>query len=208
MLTEHEKTLMRDSLHALRAGLPGFSTRRPQLTMMAAVAHTLAAVGGEGELADSSRRISVIEAGTGTGKTIGYLLPALVLAHVRGRKLVVSSSTVALQEQLLTKDLPALQCHLPFAFRTALVKGRRRYVCPAKLTGLTTQRPVVPEEGEPHRQDARPVRLEGRLAQAFARGSWSGDRDEWPGAIPDGLWHRLSTDRDGCVGARCAEYGR
>ncbi len=208
MLTEHEKALMRDSLHALRAGLPGFSTRHPQLAMMAAVAHTLAAVGGEGELADSSRRISVIEAGTGTGKTIGYLLPALVLAHVRGRKLVVSSSTVALQEQLLTKDLPALRRHLPFAFRTALVKGRRRYVCPAKLTGLAAQRPVVPEEVEPRRQDARPVRLEGRLAQAFARGCWSGDRDEWPGAISDGLWHRLSTDRDGCVGARCAEYGR
>lgn len=208
MLTEDEKALMRDCLHALRAGLPGFSSRRPQLQMMAEVAHTLAAIGTDGDAPAPARHIAVIEAGTGTGKTVGYLLPALVLARSRARKLVVSSSTVALQEQLIAKDLPALQRHLPFAFRCALAKGRRRYVCPAKLTGLDAQRPVAAADDRPARQEPQPVRLEGRLAQAFARGTWSGDRDAWPGAIPDGLWHRLSTDRDGCLGPRCTEYAR
>lgn len=208
MLTEEEKALMRDSLHALRAGLPGFSTRRPQLQMIAAVAHALAELGAGPEWAEPGDRIAVVEAGTGTGKTIGYLLPALVLAHLRGCKLVVSSSTVALQEQLATKDLPALQRHLPFAFRCALAKGRRRYVCPAKLVRLEAQRPVAATDGVQAPQEARPVRLVGRLEQAFSRGSWSGDRDDWPGAIPDGLWQRISTDREGCLGARCAEYAR
>lgn len=208
MLTDDEKALMRDSLHALRSGLPGFATRRPQLQMMATVAHALAQIGAEEQGPAPGYRIAVIEAGTGTGKTVGYLLPALVLARSRGRKLVVSSSTVALQEQLIAKDLPALQRHLPFAFRAVLAKGRRRYVCPAKLTGLDAQRPVPGAQTRPARKEPQPVRLEGRLAQAFARGSWSGDRDEWPGAIPDGLWHRLSTDRDGCLGASCKEYAR
>lgn len=208
MLTEEEKALMRDSLQALRASLPGFSTRRPQLQMMAAVAHALAQIGAAKDQAVPASRISVIEAGTGTGKTIGYLLPALVLAHLRGRKLVVSSSTVALQEQLFTKDLPALQRNLPFTFRCALAKGRRRYACPAKLVRLEAQRPIAADGAPPARQEARPVRLVGRLEQAFSCGSWSGDRDDWPGAIPDGLWQRVSTDREGCLGARCAEFAR
>ena len=208
MLTEEEKALMRDSLQALRAGLPGFATRRPQLQMMAAVAHALAQIGASHQAVRTAGRIAVIEAGTGTGKTIGYLLPALVLAHLRGRKLVVSSSTVALQEQLFTKDLPSLQRHLPFTFRCALAKGRRRYACPAKLVRLEAQQPIAADSDPPARQEARPVRLVGRLEQAFSRGSWSGDRDDWPGAIPDGLWQRISTDREGCLGARCAEYAR
>lgn len=208
MLTDDEKKLMQDSLHALRVSLPGFSVRRPQLKMMAEVAHALASIGTDEVSPMQNRRIAVIEAGTGTGKTIGYLLPALVLARSRGRKLVVSSSTVALQEQLIAKDLPALQRHLPFAFRCALTKGRRRYVCPAKLIGLAAQRTVVAVDEQLAHQESRSVRLEGRLAQAFARGSWSGDRDEWSDAIPDALWHRLSTDRDGCLGTRCTEYSR
>ena len=126
MLSDDEKSLMQHCLRALREHMPGFATRRVQLAMMAEVAHTLAAVGLQPAPADAGRRITVIEAGTGIGKTVGYLLPAIALAHARGRKLVVSSSTVALQDQLMAKDLPALQAHLPIDFRCALAKGRRR----------------------------------------------------------------------------------
>ncbi|UEC01665.1 ATP-dependent DNA helicase DinG [Burkholderia vietnamiensis] len=209
MLSDDEKSLMQNCLRALREHMPGFATRRVQLTMMAEVAHALASIGREKVGAATGDRIAVIEAGTGIGKTVGYLLPAIALAHARGCKLVVSSSTVALQEQLMAKDLPALQAHLPLGFRCAVAKGRRRYVCPAKLLASGAQRPVLGDGGEGgDSPESHSMRLEGRLAQAFQRGTWSGDRDDWPAAIPDGLWQRLSTDRQGCLGTRCPEYAR
>lgn len=163
----------------------GFASRRPQLVMMAEVARVLGTLGnGADGLAEAAQRIAVIEAGTGTGKTLGYLLPAIVVARSRGHSVVESSFNVALQEQLVTKDLPARQQHLPLAFSCALAKGRRRYVCPAKLLRLDAQRPVMVLDGvaastlarpsTPTQPQPQPVRLEGRLAQAFARGVWSG----------------------------------
>lgn len=209
MLTDAEKSQMQACLHALREAMPGYASRRAQLVMMAEAAHVLGSLGDAGAgLPPPAERIAAIEAGTGTGKTLGYLLPAIVLARSRGRTVVVSSSTVALQEQLMAKDLPNLQRHLPVAFSCALVKGRRRYVCPAKLLHPDAQRPVPGLEGGPAAPPAQPVRLHGRLAEAFARANWSGDRDDWPEPIPDGLWARISTDHQGCLGPRCADYGR
>src|SRR3990167_4355515 len=210
MLTDAEKSQMQACLRALREAMPDYMSRRGQLVMMAEVAQALGSLGDAEEgLRPPAQRIAAIEAGTGTGKTLGYLLPAIVLARSRGRTVVVSSSTVALQEQLMAKDLPALQRHLPVAFSCALAKGRRRYVCPAKLLRPQAQQPVVGPGGSPvPHAPAQPVRLEGRLAHAFAGESWSGDRDEWPEPIPDGLWNRLSTDRQGCLGPRCADYAR
>lgn len=215
MLSDDEKARMQSCLRTLREAMPGFASRRAQLIMMAEVAHVLGALGaGEDGLASAEQRIAVIEAGTGTGKTLGYLLPAIVLARSRGLSVVVSSSTVALQEQLMAKDLPALQQHLPLAFSSALAKGRRRYVCPAKLLRPEAQRALAvldraaTEVGAPSLAQPQPVRLEGRLARAFERGAWSGDRDDWRDPIPQGLWHRISTDSEGCLGPRCGEFGR
>ena len=210
MLTDAEKSQMQACLRALREAMPDYMSRRGQLVMMAEVAQALGSLGDAEEgLRPPAQRIAAIEAGTGTGKTLGYLLPAIVLARSRGRTVVVSSSTVALQEQLMAKDLLALQRHLPVAFSCALAKGRRRYVCPAKLLRPQAQQPVVGLGGSPvPHAPAQPVRLEGRLAHAFAGESWSGDRDEWPEPIPDGLWNRISTDRQGCLGPRCADYAR
>ncbi|CAM3423485.1 ATP-dependent DNA helicase DinG [Paracidovorax anthurii] len=215
MLSDDEKARMQSCLRTLREAMPGFASRRSQLIMMAEVAHALSALGdGKEGLADAAQRIAVIEAGTGTGKTLGYLLPAIVLARSRGLSVVVSSSTVALQEQLMTKDLPALQQYLPLAFSCALAKGRRRYACPAKLLRLDLQRPVAVLEAAaspgavPPQAPSRPLRLEGRLAKAFEGGTWSGDRDDWCDPIPEGLWHRISTDSEGCLGPRCEEFGR
>ena len=77
--------------------------------------------------------VLVCESGTGTGKTFAYAIPGLVLARSVGKKLVISSSTVALQEQLAAKDLPFLQSCAPWPFSFALAKGRGRYVCPVRL---------------------------------------------------------------------------
>ncbi len=215
MLSEHEKSLMRRCLALLREGMLGFTTRHAQLAMMAEVANTLGAIPAEEEEVVHPAAIAVVEAGTGTGKTLGYLLPAIVLAHLRGLKLVVSSSTVALQEQLMGKDIPALQAHLPFNFNCVLAKGRRRYVCPAKLLGMASQRHVDALPGE-EGQDTKPIRqtvasrgsTEGELAEAFRNGGWGGDRDDWPQAIEDAVWQRVSTEAGGCMGSACHEYER
>ena len=77
--------------------------------------------------------IAVVEAGTGTGKTIAYLVATLPIARARGKRVVVASATVALQEQLLLRDLPDLMRHSGLEFQAALAKGRGRYVCLLKL---------------------------------------------------------------------------
>jgi ATP-dependent DNA helicase DinG len=83
--------------------------------------------------------ICVVEAGTGTGKTIAYLLPALAIAKAMGKKLVVSTATVALQEQIVSKDLPELLRHSDLSFSFALAKGRGRYLCLSKLDNLLAE---------------------------------------------------------------------
>ncbi|WP_070121111.1 ATP-dependent DNA helicase DinG [Bacillus marinisedimentorum] len=75
----------------------------------------------------------LIEAGTGTGKTLGYMVPAAFHSHRTGEPVVISTQTVQLQDQLLEKDMPALKEALPFAFSASILKGRSRYLCPAKL---------------------------------------------------------------------------
>ncbi|NJK93474.1 MAG: hypothetical protein HC904_17655 [Blastochloris sp.] len=75
----------------------------------------------------------VVEAGTGVGKSLAYLLPAILHAHEQGRKALVSTHTIHLQEQLFHKDIPLAEKLLPFEFKTALLKGRQNYVCPHRL---------------------------------------------------------------------------
>lgn len=226
MLTQDEMQLMQRCLDAIRAGSPGFRTRRAQLQMMAAVAHALSRVDIGDEERATGAHLAVIEAGTGTGKTIGYLLPALVLAHMRGRKVVVSSSTVTLQEQLLHKDLPALARHLPFEVSCHVAKGRKRFLCPARLAqhvgtegvadGMSANAMEIdgalnasPNDREAAEGTAvRPLRWFRTLAEAFEAQRWCGDRDAWPDTIPDPVWHAITTDRQGCLGSRCPSYDR
>ena|ERR1700674_1948757 len=127
MLQEHEKSLIRASVEALRNGLQGFTSRRPQLEMMATVANAIGDCHEPEDTNRTGRNIAIVEAGTGTGKTLAYLIPAIVLAKSRGKHLIISTSTIALQHQITTKDLP-LQRLLPVQFTAALAKGRARYV--------------------------------------------------------------------------------
>lgn len=241
MLQDHEKDQIRSCLNALKQSLPGFRTRRPQLEMMAAVGQAL------GQCRESDRpdigsptdawppsgatgsHIAVIEAGTGTGKTLGYLVPALVLAQSRGKRLVVSSSTVALQEQISLKDAPALQqvmSELGMGFSFAVAKGRSRYACAAKLMAVATQahqrdfhddlqadadqegdaHPTQGEQGDPAAQADQKMRIVRRLATEFEARRWSGERDDLRQSVPDTVWQELVTDRQGCSGSRCPSF--
>ncbi len=100
------------------ARLPGYEERPEQLAMIRAVSAALARA-----------EHLIVEAGTGTGKSLAYLLPAVHYAVSTGRRVVVSTNTINLQDQLVQKDLPTLAAALPFDFRVALVKGRGNYLC-------------------------------------------------------------------------------
>ena len=102
------------ALAAVTGALPAAEERPGQRQMAQAVASSI----------DSGRHL-VVQAGTGTGKTLGYLVPAIVA----GKRVVVATATKALQDQLAAKDLPFLEAHLGIPFDWAVLKGRSNYVC-------------------------------------------------------------------------------
>src|SRR5690349_5802367 len=107
----------------LAGALPDFSPREQQQQLAAAVAHALEDMG-----------VLVAEAGTGTGKTFAYLLPALLA----GKRVLISTGTKTLQDQLYHRDLPALRAAVGMPVKTALLKGRANYLCRQRL-GLTAE---------------------------------------------------------------------
>ncbi|MBI5792618.1 MAG: ATP-dependent DNA helicase DinG [Rhodocyclales bacterium] len=216
MVHDDEKAQIREGMDALRRGIEGFRSRRPQLEMVATVATAIGRCRNEDEAAGDGDHIAVIEAGTGTGKSFGALVPALVMARSRGRRLVVSSSTVALQHQYAEKDAPTLQRLLPTGFTFAVAKGRRRYSCTAKLLGEASdagQHELAlgddAEEGPPETAAVRRRRtIILQLAESFESERWNGDRDELAVPVPDDIWSEITTDRQGCSGSRCSEFAR
>ncbi len=203
-------------MKALRDGLPGFQTRKAQLQMIAAVANAFGECRTDSDSAMTGANIAVCQCGTGTGKSIAGTVPALVMAKSRGKRLVISSSTIALQHQYSDKDIPMLQRLLPLDFTFAVAKGRRRYACTAKLfasledhrqrdLALETSTASASERDTIHDRQLRQL-IE--LAERFDQGEWDGDRDELLTPVGDDLWERLTTDRQGCAGNRCPHFAK
>ncbi|XKH61308.1 ATP-dependent DNA helicase DinG [Halomonas sediminis] len=185
--------------------------RYGQRLMIAEIARTL----GEIQSDDDGKRtndthVCVLEAGTGTGKTLAYLLAALPIAKARGKRLVISTATVALQEQVLNQDLPSLAEHSGIAFRYALAKGRGRYVCVARLDqaldGVVPNPTLSLFEQSLQEQSADFTGLATRMGEAYGQGEWEGDRDTWREAIDDQYWRRLTVDHRQCTGRRCGHF--
>ncbi|HUX86518.1 MAG TPA: helicase C-terminal domain-containing protein [Chloroflexota bacterium] len=109
--------------------LPGFEHREPQVQMVRAVSDAL----NEGKQL-------IVEAGTGTGKSVAYALPAIYFAVENGQRVVVSTNTINLQDQLILKDFPDLQRILPIGFRATVVKGRTNYLCLQRLKTLRNRK--------------------------------------------------------------------
>ena len=188
----------------------GFKPRRAQREMIGAIASHL----GVGNYMGAERPesfatpIIAVEAGTGTGKTFGYALPLVTLAKALGKKLILSTGTVALQEQVCHKDLPELRLKGGVDFTFVLAKGRKRYVCPSRLEGLAggdVQQSSLSLDTDSVTDRGRARLLE--LADGFARETWSGERETWTHAVDDVLWDSISTDRHGCLGAKCSHVG-
>ncbi|MFM9271006.1 ATP-dependent DNA helicase DinG [Halomonas elongata] len=211
MLDEVLKDEIQTAYRRVLEGLE-LTPRYGQRLMIAEIARTLAGI----ETDDAGRRTSdehvcVLEAGTGTGKTLAYLLAALPVAKARGKRLVVATATVALQEQVLHQDLPALKAHSGLAFDYALAKGRGRYVCVARLDQameggednptLSLFEQSLDSGGDDFQK------LVQSLGEAYGNGRWQGDRDSWPEAIDDAHWRRLTVDHRQCTNRRCGHFG-
>ncbi|WP_392384052.1 ATP-dependent DNA helicase DinG [Marinomonas primoryensis] len=200
---------------AYRASL-GAKSHKPragQREMIGAIARTLGNIkqGSEGERLDE-KHVAVIEAGTGTGKTLSYCLAAIPIAKARGLKLIISTATVALQEQILHKELPDLLEHTDLSFKYTLAKGRGRYLCLNNLEGFLSTEEQAMEDMfaglfEQHlNSDDVNTALYQEMDTALEKGEWDGDKDNWAGIIRDQDWRRLTTDHQQCTNRNCANY--
>lgn len=186
---------------ALQQQIPDFIPRAPQRQMIADVAKTLA--GEEG-------RHLAIEAPTGVGKTLSYLIPGIAIAREEQKTLVVSTANVALQDQIFSKDLPLLKKIIPDLRFTAAF-GRGRYVCPRNLTALAsseaTQQDLLAfldDELTPNSKEERERCA--TLKADLDSYKWDGLRDHTDQNIDDALWSRLSTDKASCLNRNCHYY--
>ena len=157
--------------------LPGFKPRTGQAWMAEAVAETL-----------ETRGKLVVEAGTGTGKTFAYLLPALV----SGRKTIISTGTRALQDQLYHRDLPLIGKAIGRPVTTALLKGRANYLCLERLES------VAPETAPPS------LSRDLQAVAAWRHRTETGDRAELAEVAEDsGIWPLVTSTADNCLGREC-----
>lgn len=214
MLTDLEKNAIRDHYQNISHNLPGFRPRAAQREMIAAIANAFSRSQTREEGGDAPERegesIAVIEGPTGVGKSLAYLLAGGIMAQTRGKRLIVSSATVALQEQLVDRDLPFLVEKSGLELTFALAKGRGRYLCPYKLYQLTQghaqqnllgfETPAVLWDSKPRQEELDTLR---DMADEFSARRFNGDRDTWPEKIDDSLWIKVTTDRHGCLKAAC-----
>ena len=208
MLSEETKERIREAYNAIVES-KSLTPRWGQRQMIAEIANTLGRIPAPGENHNEAPAVCVIEAGTGTGKTIAYAVAAIPLAQSLNKRLVVATATIALQEQFVHKDLPDIRASSGLDFSFALAKGRRRYVCLSKLDRLLADGqgegellPLYPDEmAAPAKSEALPVYT--GMLDALGRGQWDGDRDNWPDSIAEDIWYGATTDHAQCSGRRC-----
>ena len=190
MLSEPLKQQIRQCHQQLKQQLPGYRARPAQNKLIAEISKIVA-----GEY-HRQQRLGLIEAGTGTGKSLAYLLGTLPYALAQKKKLVIATATVALQEQLVNKELPFFLKHSGLHFDYTLVKGRQRYACIGRLQQLIEQ-PALFTSPELSQDQATQSLLQ-RLLSAWQQRHWLGDRDTLPEALPDNVWQQIQADAHIC----------
>ncbi|AEJ02142.1 helicase c2 [Nitrosomonas sp. Is79A3] len=169
---------------ALSRHITGFRTRSQQLEMAQAIASTIA-----------KHRILVAEAGTGTGKTLAYLVPALLA----GGKVIISTGTKTLQDQLFSRDIPTVRAALKIPVTVALLKGRANYICHYHLEGSLqdTHLSFVNRDEIQYLQQI----------ERYANNSKNGDKSGLS-EVPENaaIWQQVTSTRDSCLGSECPSY--
>ena len=188
--------------------------RYGQRLMIAEIAKVLGTIRSDDEgkrLGDPA--VVAVEAGTGTGKTVAYSLATIPTAKAAGKRLVIATATVALQEQIVHKDLPDLLRNSGLNFSFALAKGRGRYLCLSKLDHLlqdgaaqSATAQLFEEEGFRIDVDEQGQKLFTAMIEKLAGNRWDGDRDSWPEELDDSRWAQLTTDHSQCTNRHCPNF--
>jgi DNA polymerase-3 subunit epsilon/ATP-dependent DNA helicase DinG len=171
---------------AFAAQFPGYEHRPQQVAMLRGVAQAF-----------NRREHLLVEAPTGVGKSLAYLIPAVHWGTQNSERVVVSTNTINLQEQLQGKDLPALARVLPFEFRAAVLKGRSHYLCPARLQALRHRGANSPDEARV---------LAKVLVWQLETADGDGDALFLPSPAERTSWWQLSADHEGCDPERCRHF--
>ena len=143
-------------------------------------------------------QVALIEAATGTGKSLAYLIPAILWAVRNQKRVVVSTNTINLQEQLIHKDIPLLQQVLNCEFNAVLVKGRGNYLCLDKLQALDQQGKLLLEEEW----------ADFTALSQWARQTSDGSRSDLSLNVSPNLWDKVACESDTCTRIKCEFYSR
>lgn len=175
------KLLEKDGL--FERSFSGFEHRPQQVDMLANVSAAF----------NESNHL-MVEAGTGTGKSMAYLIPAIYWAVQNGQRVVISTNTINLQDQLFNKDIPALQKILPVKFKAVTLKGRSNYVCPHRVQMFRAKENLTPKE----------LRLLAKLL-VWLPSTTTGDREElfMPDYSEQALWSQVASDGATCTPRTC-----
>src|SRR6185437_4829186 len=158
---------------------------RPQQVQMAATV----------EAALREKHHLMVEAGTGVGKSFAYLLPAIDFAVRNKKRVVISTHTIALQEQLIEKDIPLLQAIYPDEFTAVLVKGRGNYLCKRRLAQARGRQGMLFDEAK---------QLESlRTIESWATTTTDGSLSDLPGLPDSQVWDRVCAEHGNCLGKKC-----
>jgi ATP-dependent DNA helicase DinG len=205
VLSGELKAQIRDAFMALKSDMKDFRVRPSQNKMIAEISKTLC-----GDYKNANP-ILCVEAPTGTGKTFAYLLSSIPIAQAHDKKLIISSANVALQEQLLLKDIPEAQKYCQLDFEYALVKGRSRYLCIRNLVNLCEEKAVdntifdsnllFDEPPEKYQLEAMNVLLEDYSTQR-----WNGEIDDLNRAPNYDIWQKINCNRFTCTAKSCEFY--
>jgi ATP-dependent DNA helicase DinG len=166
---------------------PNYEYRPQQIEMLRAVTVAL-----------SESRHLFVEAGTGTGKSMAYLLPSALWALKNGQRVVISTNTINLQDQLIKKDIPDLRAAMGINLSSAVMKGRNNYLCPRRLENMRRRGP----------ENADEMRVLAKVL-VWLQTTTSGDRNEinLNGPVERDIWGRLSSEDEGCTTENCLKRG-
>ncbi|MDR2864396.1 MAG: ATP-dependent DNA helicase DinG, partial [Spirochaetaceae bacterium] len=169
---------------AIARNLPLYENRSSQLDLMRLIINAF-----------NEETLAAAEAGTGVGKSFAYLLPAVSFALLNDERIVISSSTITLQQQLFEKDIPLVLRALNADIKTVLVKGRGNFVCKRRLQDAALETPLLIDDNAESAQIQEIVQ--------WAESSKTGAKSELSFLPKESLWANIRSESDACAGSNC-----